>query len=310
MIEEPTPWLAWRERVAEASAQWHQVGAVMRWVAGELAVACPRGVPATHRWAATGVTVRLARMRGRGRCDLSEEAPIVQINRVDNRYAQHFTVAHEIGHLLLAALPTDRRPKLSHREEEELCDDFARRVIVPPDELADALAGEMPTPEQVLRLCGSFEANPSTMVLALGTQLYLPHSAYLLARLRGHRRRPAEVGFRIEAAVGPKDLYWPQDQRIDGLGLGELARLAEEAGAGVSIKGIDEVSVRLRRVDATTSHNAMTGPAYWRAVKQGRHKPPYLLAQIDCSNLAGDRLERNDDRRSRASSPGTLVAEA
>lgn len=309
MTDKCVRWLGWRERISELGTEGRDARAVLRWAAEEIAAACPRGAPATQRWASTGVTVRLALMRGRGRCDLSAETPVLHVNKGDNRYAQHFTVAHEIGHLLLSALPSEQREELSYRAEERLCDEFAHRVIVPPDELAEDLGGELPALEQVLRLCGLFEANPRTMVQALGGQLHLEHTAYLLAKWRGHYQRPDVIGFRVETVAGPKSLYWPPDKRIEGLGLKELARLAEEASHGTFFKGIDaEVTVLLRRVDSVTRQNAMTGPVYWQAVRQGRDKDPYLLAQIDCSNLAAERLRKGANDRPLSSPRGTVSA--
>jgi len=215
----------------------------------------------------------------------------VQVNVKDNDYTQQFTVAHEVGHLLLGSVPRDRLRELSHQGEELLCDRFARQVIVPPDELAQALGGNVePNPLEVLRLCGTFEANPSTMLRALGEDLCLDYSAYLLARLRGHYQRPAVAGFRIDAATGPADLFWPFEMRIEKVGLDRLATAGRAANHGEFIEGDDErLAVRLGKVDAATGDNFAIGPARWEAVRQGR-EAPYLLARIDCSCLQRTRL--------------------
>jgi hypothetical protein len=295
MTEHPSRWLAWRERVVTADGKGYDIPTVLRGLASEIADACPRGAKATRRWAATGLSVREAPMRGRGRCDVSADAPVLYINRIDNRYAQHFTVAHEIGHLLLNSFSPERLRGVSHRQEEDLCDEFAQRVVVPPDELAAELNGEPPALDQVLRICGLFEANPGTVVRALGSQLHLDRYAYLLARWRGHYRRPGILGFRIDAAAGPEALYWPLHQRVEGLGLEDLAKAAEEAEHGAFFEGFDEkVTVQLRKVETRSRHNVMTGPVRWQAVRQGR-KRPYLLAIADCSLLAGERLANMKD---------------
>jgi uncharacterized protein DUF955 len=300
MSEETFRWQSWRERIAAAAlSEGRTVENVVRLLAEEIAAACPPGAAPERRWAATGVVVRFARMRGGGRCDPSDAVPVLQVNEADNRYARQFTIAHEIGHLVLAALPAAMTDDLSHRREERLCDEFAHRVIVPADELAEELAGDLPEPVEVLRLCRLFEANPSTMLQALQRQLHLEDTAYLYAKWRGHHRRPEEVDFRIEAVAGPSSLYWPQDKRIDGLGLRELAQGAAESTDGGLFKGIDEeVNVPMRKVDPGTRHNAMSGPVYWRAVKPHRGKK-FLLAQIDCSNLRPCRLEPLLSRRDR-----------
>lgn len=309
MTSDPSRWLAWRERLAAASEEGHDVKEVLRRVADEIAAACPRGPLPAHRWAAVGVIVREARLRGRGRCDVSVDPPVLYVNQGEkkNRYAQHFTVAHEIGHLLLSLLPPERTREVSHREEEELCDELAQRMIVPPDELAAELGGRAPTLERVLELCGTFGANPGTLLRALSHQLHFDRSAYLLAKWRGHYRRPAVLGFRIETVTGPPALYWPAHQRIAGLGLRNLARAGEEARHGAFFDGAEEkVTVKLEHVEGASRHNVMSGPVSWQAVRQGRDGP-YLLALIDCSQLAGDRSEskRGD---SHPSPRGTVIA--
>jgi hypothetical protein len=305
MTGAPSRWLAWRKRVVAADVAGDDVREALCGVAAEVAAACPRGFVPTHRWIASGVTVRPMGMRGRGRCDVSRPEPVLYVNRSDNRQTQNFTVAHEIGHLLLSSLPAERLREISFREEEELCDEFAQRVIVPPDELASKLEGEAPLPERFLRLCGEFEANPSTMVRALRGQLDLERRAYLLARLRPHYLRPAVTGFRVDAAAGPRALFWPQDQRIERLGLRELAEAATGARHGAFFEGGDKrVVVPLVKVDVETRHNAMGGPVRWRAVRLGR-KEPYVLALIDCSELVGERLAKEGADRSRL--PRTAV---
>jgi hypothetical protein len=295
MTAAPLRWLVWQKRVTTAGAAGDDVRKTLLRVAAEVAAACPRGFVPTRRWVSSGVTVKPVGMRGRGRCDVSCPERSIYVNRSDNRQTQQFTVAHEIGHLLLSSLPANRLREMSLREEEDLCDEFAHRVIVPPAELAHKLAGEIPLPEWVLRLCGDFEANPSTMVRALGGQLDLARHAYLLARLRPHYLRPAITGFRVDAAAGPNGLFWPQHQRIEGLGLRALADAAREAPHGAFFEGNDErMVVPLARVDVKTRHNAMVGGVRWQGVRQGR-KEPYVLALIDCSGLVSERLEGRDE---------------
>lgn len=296
MSTAPSGWAAWKERLVVVDRNARNIEDTLYEVAGEIAATCGRKASPARRWASAGVAVRETPMRGRGRCDLSSEAsPVVYVNISDNRYAQHFTVAHELGHMLIDSLPVERRREMSYAKEEELCDDIAQRMIVPPDELAEELSEETPpTPPEVLRLCGTFESNPSTMLRALGTRLSLGHSAYLLARLRPHRLRPAETGFRIDAAVGPAALFWPFNKRIENLGLQNLTTAARAAAHGTFFEGGERhIAVPLKKVDAETGHNSMAGPVRWCAARQGWEKP-YLLALVDCSRMQGERVERRE----------------
>lgn len=250
-------------------------------------------------WAAAGIAVRAVYMRGRGRCEVSDlERPLVYVNVEDNAFTQHFTVAHEIAHLLLSSLPSSRVSGLSHRAEEALCDEFAQRVIVPPSGLAAALAGDRsPTPERVLRLCGHFRANPSTMLRALSEQRLREHTTYLLARLRVHPRRPGVVGFRIDSVSGRGELFWPYKTRVENVGLVNLAASGEQARHGQYIDGCeDEVIVPLSRV-TPNGENVAAGPVSWLAARQGRGEP-YLLARIDGSRMRMTRVKRKSGETS------------
>lgn len=310
MTDPPTRWRTWHERVATAGGEGRDLMEVLRWAADEIAGACPRGAFPVQRWERSGVTVREAPMRGRGDCDLSAETPLVRVNQREHRFVQQFTVAHEIGHLLVKALPAERTREISARQEERICDELAQRMVIPPDQLAAELDGQRPSLERVLRLCGHFEVNPSTFLRALQAQLYLDDEAYLLATWRGHYLRPSVQGFRIYAAAGPPALYWPSDQRIEGMGLRSLAGAAEEAAHGAFFEGRDEeAAIQFRKVDARSGHNAMVGPVAWQAVRQGR-SAPYLLARIDCSRLTAQRHTKGKENVGRAPAAGSATARA
>jgi Zn-dependent peptidase ImmA (M78 family) len=236
-------------------------------------------------------------MRTRGRCDTSRSGPpTVLVRWDDNRYAQGFTVAHEVAHLLLERLPLTRRRELGYERVERLCDEFAHNVIVPPAALAAELGPEpaAPSPADTLRLCGLFEANPSVMLRALARQIPLERKTYLLARKRGHYRRPAAVEYRVASTAGGGGLFWPKHIRLSKLGLVNLTAAAETSARGASFHGAEvEVVVQLERLDRETGHNAMAGPVRWQAVAQGRDTP-YVLALVDCHEFRGVRVSARD----------------
>jgi hypothetical protein len=244
-------------------------------------------------------------MRTRGRCDTSRSGPpTVLVRWDDNRYAQGFTVAHEVAHLLLERLPLNRRRELGYERVERLCDEFAHNVIVPPAMLAAELGPEpvAPSPGDTLRLCGLFEANPSVMLRALARQIPLERRTYLLARKRGHYLRPATVEYRVASTAGGEGLFWPKHIRLSKLGLVNLPMAAETAARGASFHGTEtEIVVQLERLDRETGNNAMAGPVRWQAVAQGRDTP-YVLALVDCRELRGVRVSARDTA---AKAPGT-----
>lgn len=288
-------WSAWAQRLAMAGQDQRTLRLALRGIAHELSDLCPAERSRARRWEEAGIEVRKVPMQGRGRCRIGGTGePLIEVKATDNLAAQQFTVAHELAHLLLGSLPSGQLVGLSRRQEEDLCDDFARRVIVPPEQLSDALASDLePSPSTVLKLCGMFAANPSAMLRAIGAQLPLDQTAYLLASWRNHYRRRDVVGFRIDAAASPRGLFWPYEARIESVGLKRLAGEAATANHAAIIDGCEEqLVVQLSRVQSATGANHAVGPASWQAIRQGWLKP-YLLVRIDCSKLRHERLVRS-----------------
>lgn len=292
----PAPqWTQWRRRLQDAVAGGVDIGVAMRDIARDISETVTGNGPVRQRWMRAGIDVRAVAMRGRGRCDISNDAPVVLVRKNDDERVQSFTVAHEVGHLILRGLSNDQLGSVGYRQEERLCDDFAGEVLVPGPKLATRLDEEStPAPTDVLRLCGEFGANPTVLLNALARQLPLDRSAYVLARLRGHDKRPAVVDFRLSTAIGPAALFWPPRTRLASLGLIELADAARRAEHGACFQGADlKVVIPRRKVHRPSGDNAAAGPVRWSAARQGRAEP-YLLALLDCARL----------RRTRVAAPG------
>jgi len=221
-------------------------------------------------------------MRGRGICSTKSGRRVIHVNKEDSRELQRFTVGHEVAHLLLAA--PDHRPRpLSPAEEESLCEEFAAELLIEAavlDRRLDALSGP-PGPEDVLRLCGHFRVNVRPMLFAVGRRLTNSPHSLLLARWRGHPRRPEELAFRVETSSGRRHVYFPPDQRLLSLGLRRLASEAEDAPHGALLEGADEaVQIGFRGLSGERSSRTVEAPVRWQASRQGQ-KTPYLLVRID-----------------------------
>lgn len=309
MTDRASCWSDWRERAEVAVRDTGSVTAAMAALAGQVSEARGREGSLVSRWAAVGVEIHFARMIGRGRCEMQPEGvPVVYVNIDSHTSTQQFTIAHEVGHALLNSLDPACLQALSLRVEETLCNDFAQSVILPREALATELAGELPSPRRLLELCGRFDASPSMVLRVLPEHLNLDGAAFLLARLRTHYLRPAVVGFRLDLAAGPERLFWPYEMRIENIGLENLARDGAGAEHGGFFDGADaELRVPLARVDRTTGHNTMVGPARWYAVRQGL-KEPYLLARVDCSLLRTARVEKPFQRAFKAAVPAAAEA--
>lgn len=237
-------------------------------------------------WGPLGVEVREVSMLGRGSCSSDPDSRTIFVNCDDKPALQRFTVAHELAHLLLSGGAADAAG-LRPRDEERLCDRFASAMLIPPSELDDALRslGGPPGPDDLVRLCGRFRVNVRPIMFAMGARLENTDSFLLLARLRGHRRRPAELAFRVVATAGRRHAFMPREQRIASLGLVNLAAAAAEADHGALLRGRDsEAVIGLRGLPRDRSSDTIVGAVDWQAFKLGL-EAPYVVAIIDLGSV-------------------------
>lgn len=237
-------------------------------------------------WRGLGIQVRQVRMRARGLCSGRDGSRVVFVNTDDPYEIQRFTAAHEVAHLLLTNEQLRRMP-FSAREEESLCDRFASQLLIDREVLGSVIgqADGPPHPEELLRLCGRLRVNVRPLQIAAGERLADTPYCVLLARYRGHWRRPHELAFRVESVAGARHTYLPRHQRLASIGLARLARAAEEADHGLLLEGSDSsVGIGLRGLGPSHLSSTARGRVDWRATVQGR-KAPFLLAVLDLSAL-------------------------
>ena len=237
-------------------------------------------------WGPLGVEVREVSMLGRGSCSSDPDSRTIFVNCDDKPALQRFTIAHELAHLLLSGGAADAAG-LRPREEERLCDRFASAILIPQSELDDALQslGRPLGPEDLVRLCGRFRVNVRPVMFAVGARLEDTDSFLLLARLRGHRRRPEELAFRVVATAGRRHAFMPREQRIASLGLVNLAAAAAEADHGALLCGRDSrAAIGLRGLPGERSSDTVVGAVDWKAFKLGL-EAPYALAIIDLGSV-------------------------
>lgn len=224
-------------------------------------------------------------MTGRGSCSTAGHARTIYVNREDGYELQRFTVAHEIGHLLL--LDSGPKRRLHPLIQEKLCDAFASAILIPPRQLDVALDeyGLPPTPADLVRLCGRFRVNVRPMLFAIGERLEESSSFLLLARHCGHRLRPWERAFRVIATAGAVHAYFPPEQRLVSLGLHLLAERGEHAAHGESFEGNDSsVTLGLRRLPGEASSDSVEGPVAWQGFRAGK-RIPYIVAVMDLAEI-------------------------
>ena len=232
-----------------------------------------------NEWRPLGVEVVQARLAASGTCVERDGRRRLYVAAGEPAPRQRFTAAHEAAHLLLAA----RMPReLSRRQEERLCDEFASEYLIGRAPLVRALVelGLPHTPDDVLRLCGRFNVNVQPMLLALRGPLAEEPLLIIASRWRGHPGREWEFDMRVDAAVGPRRLFVPTDQRLRSLGLDELADWSVRAALHSCCDGHDLAQVAPRRV----AERVWPGEVTWRARMQGL-RPRFVLAVIDVNEL-------------------------
>lgn len=241
--------------------------------------------PLAREWAPLGVQVKPVSMAGHGSCSPMGRTRTIYVNRKDHHELQRFTVAHELGHLLL--MDAESRRRLHPKAQEKLCDSFASALLIPRNRLSAALqeTGLPPSPADLIRLCGRFRVNVRPMFFAIGELLEDGSDFLVFARYRGHRLRPEELAFHVEATTGARHAYFPPEQRLASLGLSNLVVASENAAHGDSIAGADSaVILGLRGLDANNTSDSVKGPVVWRAFRAGK-EAPYVLAIIDLAEI-------------------------
>lgn len=230
----------------------------------------------------------------RVRCEVPHDADGVQILREPGR----------LGHVLLASV--DRaRVELNRAEEEWLCNEFARRALMPPREVAEYLdaSGTPSDFESLRKFCRAFQVSISAAILTLDR--HMPEEwpiAFIAASWRNHPKRPREYAYRIDAAATDPRLLVPRDTRLLTLGLCEAARSTRASGPGTICIGSDRVIVLRSRSRGT---GWWLGPASWSAlvVNASRESPAVkesggVILLLDTSRLMSS--VRNPRQRTRS----------
>jgi hypothetical protein len=236
-----------------------------------------------EEWAPLDVRVIAVAMAGRGSCSPADGSRTIFVNEADPHELQRFTVAHELAHLLLTP-PSARMSILRPADEEGICESFASELLIPSAMIARSTQTP-PTPEDLLRLCGKFRVNVRPMLRAVGRQMGIGPYHLLLARWRGHWRRPHDVAFRIEASAGNPHVFIARDQRLLSMRLSTLATEGYAAEHGSLLEGFDEcVTIGLCGLPGPRSSAVIGGRVSWQAIRQGLRNP-YLLVVLDLRSV-------------------------
>lgn len=213
-------------------------------------------------WRALGVRVAQADLsRLAGHCNPTAPDPVVTVRRGDDPRRQRFTIAHETAHLLMGHVPR-RRIGITRSAEEQLCDRFASRLLIPRADLLHQLRSRKGTPADIPALAARYGVSLSVTLAACGQPLAARGRLIFAASVRGHMRRPGEHALRaLGGHYGPYLL--PAGERLSSRGLADVeqAMRVRQRASGY----VRDASVRLWRPHHTPRSGYAHGPATWAA---------------------------------------------
>ena len=108
-------------------------------------------------------------------------APVIFVNNADYKAAQMFTLAHEVGHLLLdeSGVSRDSVDVEAAPENENWCDRFAAEVLVPQDDLRTRMrAHSIVNGDDVRRLARLYKVSSLVILRRLRTANLIRSSDY------------------------------------------------------------------------------------------------------------------------------------
>ncbi len=157
-------------------------------------------------WDRLGILVHRRPMRYPGNLVTAHTPIRINLNRGDGAARQRFTVAHELGHVLLH----QRRHQGKRENHEALCDLFARQLLIPRYAVTNTLNrnGGLSGPREFLELTNHFGVGLTTAMLAFADAWSDPNTCLLLldSRRDSTFRAIDGSGSRIRRAAGEQSL--------------------------------------------------------------------------------------------------------
>ena len=233
---------------------------------------------------------------------------------------RRFTLAHELGHVVLNARD-HAAVKISEEEEEDLCNLFARRALTPPAMIRKHLAqhGVPVDLSGIERFAACFRVSLRASLVALDE--FFPREwpvAFVAASWRPHPRGDQVMGLRIDASTADRRFFFPTHCRLSTLGYSALEAWALEAEVGTAARGRDaEVRARSRRpgVSAWEGESEWAAQSHLAPATRAAADARGALCQVDVASLVPSEKRRRGARaqdktlRPVAEIPGQLCIE-
>jgi hypothetical protein len=219
----------------------------------------------TRAWSSLEVRVVQRPLDGiSGYCELGGRHRIIHVHDKDDPRRQRFTVAHELGHLLMSGV--DRaRIELGHESEEILANEFAQRLLVPSRDLYLQLLKGNNDINTLLAVCSRYSVTLSVALAASGAWFAGHGYAFFAVSSRAHPERPDDIAIRAYAARCG-DIFVPDLITMDSMGLSNAADLIPtvSGNSGDVLHGLSEaVEIPLWRPTRAPRSGVACGSAQW-----------------------------------------------
>ena len=154
---------------------------------------------------------------------IREAYATVYVNQGEPLERKRYTVAHELGHLVLDFAAPYAGYSLSKVEEEAWCEAFASRIVISRKRLRHYLRDVSAfSPDDLIRLCRMFRVSLTAMGNALSSMWSSRWGILLICRDREYPEGRGERAYRVEASVNVRPWYFPKNMKLEKLGMREV----------------------------------------------------------------------------------------
>lgn len=291
-------WDRWKSQLIATNGHVDRVRSVLGKIASEISTVRRRKLDLNTAWSGLGVQIVRLPSITHGRSNVVNGRRYVYVNTETDIFRQHFTVAHEVAHLLLSNIVAGEIVNVDRKTIEKMCDMFSKDVMVPKDELFAHISrnGLPNAPAEVLDLCKTFLVNTETLIGALRPKLQGICRSYIVARQTGHPLRPGEIDYRVAVAAAGSGLFFPRHKRLSSMGFRSLISWADRAVRTDQAIGFDD-DVTLKFWHRTSEYRSTISGARvdWSALLY--RETPRTLLVVAHPILAGNPNDEQSEER-------------
>ena len=176
-----------------------------------------------NEWRSFRLDVRKVPLGASGGGVMRKAYATVYVNQDEPLERRRYTVAHELGHLVLNFAAPHTGYNLSKVEEEAWCEAFASRIVISRKRLRDYLQDVAEfSPDDMIQLCRTFRVSLTAMGNALTSMWSSKWGILLICREREYPEDSGERAYRVETSVNVRPWYFPKNMKLEKLGMQEV----------------------------------------------------------------------------------------